>query len=111
MTAHRDPSVPSAYDLNGQHAADVLMGAQALHLDANLHGDPPPTRNQVAAVLHGLANFGLASHMLSPEVAALGADKLDPLGEDFARATGVGRYLKGLGHWLETYPDDTSLGE
>lgn len=106
------PPIPHGYDVVGQHAADRLMSAQAISSDVNLHGDPPPTRNQVAAVLHALADFTHNQHMLSDEVAHLGADHLNPYGEAWAQATGLGRYFHGLGDWLETIADEPErLGE
>lgn len=97
-------STADAYTIAGTHPADRVMAAQSLRSDVYLHGDPPPTRNQVAAVLHALADHTHNVHMLSDAVAALGADR-DHLGPGWAHASGLGRYFHALGDHLETCPD------
>lgn len=86
-----------AFDLGGQHPAEVLMRqiTANTHLDREHPDgtlDPVPTARQVAAVLRSLSLHGQVTHLLSDEVAALGDDSpvLDP------QAVGVGRYLAAL---------------
>lgn len=91
-----------AFDREGQHPAELLMRQIALNTDLERRHsdgvtvDPVPTARQVAAVLRSLATYGQVEHLLSPDVAALGADEyvLDP------QVTGVGRYLAGLADHL-----------
>lgn len=95
-----------AYDLNGKHPADRVYTHQAISSRVYLKGELPPTKNQVAAVLHALADHTHNSHMLSEDVTALGTDR-DHLGDRWAQTSGLGRYFHGLGTWLETYPKNT----
>lgn len=80
--------------------ADRLVAGQKLRTGSPyLHGEEGPTRNQIAAVLHALADHTAIVHML--EVApALGADR-EQLGEGWVLAMGVGRYLQALGNAVE----------
>lgn len=81
--------------------ADRVYRSQKLGSDVYLHGDPQPTPNQVAAVMHALADHTLNTHMV---VAAerLGEDRAH-LGTEWVLATGLGRYFQGLGDALETF--------
>lgn len=99
-----DTSRAPAYDLNGEHPADRVYRQQAISSDVYLKGETAPTKNQVAAVLHALADHTHNQHMLGADVEALGADRAD-LGEGWAQTTGLGRYFHALGSWLETYPE------
>lgn len=92
-----------AYVLCGEHPADRVYRAQATSSDVYLHGDPPPTRNQVAAVLHALADFTHNEHMLSDAVKELGKDR-ENYGSRWEHASGLGRYFHHLGDALETFP-------
>lgn len=83
-----------------EHAADRLMKSQKLWRGSPyLRDSEPPSRQQVAAVLHALADHALIENMLhsAPE---LGADRAH-LGEQWALTTGVGRYLQRMGDWCE----------
>lgn len=95
--------LPPAYNVAGQHAADRVMRQQAITSPVYLHGEQPPTANQVAAVLHALADFTHNEHMLSDEVADLGRDRLEH-GTKWAQATALGRYFHALGDWLAEFP-------
>lgn len=89
--------------------AKRVMDGQKLGLDIYLHGDPKPTPNQVAAVLHTLADHTHIVNMLEcAEV--LGEDRSE-LGIRWVRATGLGRYFQGIGDALETFPTSTNLQE
>ncbi|KQO98393.1 hypothetical protein [Leifsonia sp. Leaf264] len=94
--------------LAGQHPADRLLEAQKLSSPVYLHGDPAPTRNQVAAVLHALADHTHNEHMLGDAVAELGADRAN-LGPAWAQVTGLGRYFQRLGDYVEWYDRDPSV--
>lgn len=83
-----------------EHAADRLMQSQKLWRGSPYLGDSePPTRQQVAAVLHALADHTLIENMLvrAPE---LGVDRAH-LGDMWATTTGLGRYFQRMGDWLE----------
>lgn len=83
-----------------QHAADRLMQSQKLHHGSPyLGGSEPPSRQQVAAVLHALADHTLIEYMLNG-ARIIGADRAH-LGDEWALTTGVGRYLQRMGDWLE----------
>ena len=88
------------YWINGEHAADRLLGAQAISSDLFLRGDPPPTPRQVSAVLHALADHTHNARMLGESVKELGRDRQE-LGDLWMRTTGLGRYFHGLGDWLD----------
>lgn len=79
-----------------------LYDAQKLGLDVYLHGDAKPTRNQVAAVLHALADHTLLEHAVV-RASHLGQDRRE-LGPTFAQATGMGRWLQQMGDALEELP-------
>lgn len=79
-----------------------LYDAQKLGLETYLHGDPKPTRNQVAAVLHALADHTLLEHAVSVAPFA-GSDRRE-YGFTFQYATGLGRWLQQMGNALETLP-------
>lgn len=87
--------------------AERLWNAQKLGSEVYLHGDPKPSRNQVAAVLHSLADHTAIVHMLS-EAMELGKDRL-VFGKSWGRATGVGRYLQLLGDAIEDGPERTDV--
>lgn len=91
-----------AFHLCGAHPADRVMSHQALTSEVYLHGDPPPSRNQVAAVLRALADHTHNAHMLSDAVRELGADRAH-LGPGWAQTSGLGRYFHGLADHLETW--------
>lgn len=95
----------TAFNVAGTHPAERIFNAQARSSDVYLHGEEPPTANQVAAVLHALADFTLNQHMLSEDVASLGADRKEDFGDSWARATGLGRWFHALGDHLETFPE------
>lgn len=125
------------YRLNGEHIADRLMRQQALQPGSlPLKDEPAPTKRQVAAVMHALADFTLQHHMLGEEVLALGDDRRKaswdgpavPNRDDrreWARAVGIGRLFHGIGDELEeqaftevfkrerlgTWTDEESVGE
>src|SRR4051812_13493228 len=82
--------------------ADRLYDAQKPGIDVYLHGDPKPTRNQVAAVLHALADHTLLEHAVGL-AAYLGQDRAD-YGRTFSQATGLGRWLQSMGDALEVLP-------
>lgn len=98
MTLHR------LEDVAAEIWADRLYDAQKLGSDVYLHGDPKPTRNQVAAVLHAMADHTAIVNMIE-EADELGADRRD-LGPMWVEATGIGRYYQRLGDALETFPPD-----
>ena len=95
------PEPISYYKLHGEHAAFRVFAHQAITSEVYLRGDPAPTRNQVAAVLHALADRSHNQHMLGEEVAALGSDEAS-FGPGWAQATGLGRYFHALGDQLNT---------
>jgi hypothetical protein len=64
-------------------------------------GDPKPTRNQVAAVLHALADHTGIVNMLM-EASLLGDARARELGEHWRLPSGLGRYFQDLGDALET---------
>jgi hypothetical protein len=99
-----------AYDLCGQHPADRVYATQAISSSLYLQGDLPPTRNQVAAVLHALADFTHTRHMLSADVASLGRDR-EVLGDSWAHASGLAQYFHGLGDHLADVAGSTSPSE
>lgn len=90
----------NVFDLNGEHPADRVARAQAITAEHVLDGDPPPTRRQIAAVMHALADHTHNMHMVGGAVTALGTDRAD-FGEAWVRATGLGRYFHALGDRLE----------
>ncbi|HEY6934292.1 MAG TPA: hypothetical protein VI452_12925 [Marmoricola sp.] len=87
----------------GEHAADRLLRSQKLYSEVYLHGEEPPTPQQVAAVLHALADHTLLAHLVGPDVAELGRDRAH-LGDGWAQASGIGRFLQRMGDWLEGAP-------
>jgi hypothetical protein len=92
--------------------AERLWNAQKLDSEVYLRGDSKPTRNQVAAVLHSLADHTAIVHMLV-EAKVLGKDRMG-LGKSWVRSTGVGRYLQALGDAIESGPErgsDRSMHE
>jgi hypothetical protein len=93
-----------AYNLNGKHPADRVYAHQAISSDVYLHGEPAPSRNQVAAVLHALADHTHNMHMLGDDVRDLGKER-DNFGALWAQTTGLGRYFHGLGNHLEEFPE------
>lgn len=95
-----------------EHAADRLARSQKIHPGSvYLNGEPPPTPNQIGAVLHALADHTLIEAMLHA-AAELGADRAH-LGEQWATATGLGRYLQRMGDWIaaHTPPSETATEE
>lgn len=88
-------------EVNAGTWAERLYSAQKLHSQVYLHGDRPPTRNQVAAVLHALADHTAIVNMIE-RADELGADRRD-LGPMWVEATGIGRYYQQLGDALETF--------
>ncbi|MGW8431539.1 hypothetical protein ACWGJ9_10650 [Curtobacterium citreum] len=80
----------------GEHAGDRLMRQQALTSAVHLGNEQPPTRRQVAAVLHALSDHTQLSRLLSDDVEALAADR-PGAGQ---QADGVGRYLQGIADHL-----------
>lgn len=101
------------YIISGEHIADRLMRQQTLQEGSlPLHGDPPPTKRQVAAVLHALADPTLDQHMLGPAVLALGDDRRKAIWEGpsapnrqerraWALGIGIERMFHGVGDELE----------
>jgi len=98
--------LPIAFELHGEHFADRLVKHQSLRGDVILKGDPPPTPNQIAAVLDALSNQGFTMRLVSEDVAAMGRDRRNA-DDAAARSTGLGRFLKDCGRWIETYPSAT----
>ena len=83
-----------AFDLDGENPAERVM--------AQVSWNPrtvPPTREQVALVMHALADFTHQKHMLSDSVAGLARDDWE------RQASGLGRYFHGLGDYLEGWPN------
>lgn len=76
------------------------MKAQKLSSEVYLNGEKPPTRQQVSVVLHALADHTLAAHLVSAEVRKIGADRAY-LGEDWERASGIGRFFQKMGNALD----------
>lgn len=80
--------------------ADRLLTNQKIEPGSPyLMGDAAPTPNQIAAVLHALADHTLNQSMYdaAPE---LGIDR-DSLGERWQFVTGLGRYFQRLGDAIE----------
>lgn len=85
----------------GEHAADRLLRAQKLEPGSPyLAGEEPPTPNQIAAVLHALADHTLLMHLVGDEVATLGEDRAH-LGPGWQQATAIGRFLQNMGNRIE----------
>lgn len=90
-----------------EHAADRLARSQKIQAGSvYLNGEQPPTPNQIGAVLHALADHTLIEGMLHAAV-ELGSDRAH-LGEQWATATGLGRYLQRMGDWLATTTEEPS---
>ena len=87
----------SPFLIADEHAGDRLMRQQAMTSTVHLAGETPPTRRQVAAVLHALSDHTQLMHLLSDDVAALAADFGVPATR---QADGVGRYLHGVADHL-----------
>lgn len=86
-----------AFTLGDGHVAQRILGSQKLQQGSvYLDGDDAPTPNQVAAVLHALADHSLINLILSDTVKELGADRAD-MGEQWVQSTGVGRWLQKVG--------------
>lgn len=95
--------VAKAMLVGKEHAADRLMQSQKLWRGGPYLGDEePPSRRQVAAVLHALADHTLIENMLhrAPEFGAHRAH----LGGSWATTSGLGRYFQNMGDWLEYGP-------
>jgi hypothetical protein len=90
----------TTFTIAGEHAGDRLMRQQALTSSVHLDGDTPPTRRQVAAVLHALSEHTQLMQLLSDDVAHLASDR-PGRGQ---QADGVGRYLQGIADHLRTAP-------
>jgi hypothetical protein len=89
------------FDAGGQHIADRILSNQKVQEGSvYLRGEAAPTPQQVAAVLHALADHSLIMHMLSDDVKHLGADNAE-LGGKWEQATGIGRWFQGLGDALD----------
>ena len=101
-TAEAQRPLDNAFTLNGQHPADRVASDPAISSDIYLHGDPAPTRNQIAAVMHALADLTHQNHMLSRAVTRLGVDRSDAPRSAGDQAAGLGRYFHALGDHLET---------
>lgn len=98
----------SAMVIHGEHAADRLMRSQKLRPGSPyLADEPPPSRRQVAAVLHALADHTIQAHWNSEAVLRLGDDRAD-LGGTWRQDTAHGRFLQRMGNWLERHPDVVS---
>lgn len=83
-----------------QHAAERLMASQKIEPGSPyLAGEAAPTRQQVAAVLHALADHTMLSHLNSEQVLALGDDRAH-LGGTWRAATAQGRFLQRMGNRL-----------
>ncbi len=84
-----------------EHAADRLLRSQKLNLGSPyLHGEEPPSPNQVSAVLHALADHTLNERMVGPLVEEMGQDR-GHLGPYWAQTSGLGRFLQRMGDWIE----------
>lgn len=70
-----------------------------------LAAQPPPTRQQVSAVLHALADHSLLTLLNSPQTLVLGQDRAH-LGEYFARASAHGRFLQLMGDRVEALAEE-----
>lgn len=88
----------AAFTIGGQHPGDRITAHLAVSGSVYLHGDPAPTINQVAAVLHALGDLSLNHLMLSDEVSALGAGDYP---EDVQHANGLGRWFHLVGEHIE----------
>ena len=97
----------TASPLDADEHAERLIRAEALASSAHLGDDPAPTRNQVAAVLHALADHTLLMHLMSDDVADLDALDRDR-GPQWHHASGAGRYLQGLADHLSRRPGNSS---
>ena len=104
--SHAQASHPAVYDIHGTHAADRLLASQALN-DRSLYlrGEPPPTPQQVCAVLHGLADLSILARLVSDDVKRIGRDR--GLGDQWRHASGIGRYLRGMGDWIDGWGSST----
>lgn len=88
-----------------EHYAWRLMKQQAIGQGSIiLKGDPPPTQNQVAAVLRALADHTLLMHLNSPAVLSDGEDRAH-LGAGWQAATAHGRFLQRMADSLATFDD------
>ena len=91
---------PAVYEIAGRHAADRLLASQALWPGIlYLRGQQPPTAQQVSAVLRALADHTIQARWMTPEVRMLGRDT--GLGDEWRQASGISRYLRGMGDWLD----------
>ena len=98
--AEAQQTLDHAFTLNGQHPADRVANDQAIRSDVHLRGDPAPTRNQIAAVMHALVDLTHQKHMLGVAVASLGVDRSNAPRRAGDQATGLGRYFHALGDHL-----------
>lgn len=91
--------------IGGQTATDRLLASQKLREGSiYLHGEPPPTHNQISAVLHALGDHGLQAHMNSETVLALGDDRAR-LGGTWRADTAHGRFFQMMGDWAAEWPE------
>ncbi len=82
-----------------EHAADRLMASQKLQATSPyLGGAKPPSRQQVSAVLHALADHTLMERLfiVAPDLAPDRAN----LGLSFQQASGMGRFFQAMGDWI-----------
>lgn len=93
--------------IGDQTAADRLLASQKLQAGSlYLHGDAPPTRNQISAVLHALGDHSLQAHMNSTTVLSLGDDRAH-LGGTWRADTAHGRFFQMMGDWVADWSAPT----
>lgn len=103
-TERPDLTILDRMRVGGQLAGERLLAAQKLSSDIYLHGEEPPTRNQVSAVLHALADHGLMSHMNSETVLELGDDRAN-LGRTWRQDIAHGRFFQAMGDSIAEWHD------
>lgn len=85
-----------------EHAADRLLRSQKLSPGSvYLHEEPPPSPQQISAVLHALADHSLLMRLLSDEVTELLGQDYSHLGKNWKQAAAVGRFLQHMGDRLD----------
>lgn len=91
--------------IGDQTAGDRLLASQKLQTGSlYLHGEPPPTRNQISAVLHALGDHSLQAHMNSETVLTLGDDRAH-LGGTWRADSAHGRFFQMMGDSVAEWPD------
>lgn len=93
-------AIGTPWKLNGEHPAELLMKSDEIKDEAYLKGDAAPTKNQVSAVLHALADFSQTQHIVGEEVTALNYAYIQNFGEDLGKAEGLASYFRGLCSYL-----------